>query len=504
MSIINIPFNNTNTYGIELESVSKTEIKQEKFVFILDTSGSMGERIKNSRFSKKAYVSRVFSYLFNKLKREQFGSQETTISLIVFNNQVTPIFRDKSLSHIVENPHEFLRAINNRGGTRTDLAIDHVLDNFDDTYKFVLITDGECNDPTKSFGSSDSSSGDIYLKNYLTQKMEYLKTHSKPVPQFSIMIIGDGPLEASKYMVENYNSTLSYICSKYMFVNGMEYFDEGKFEHAFKQDLMRSIADNSDIKTDINIKCTEKMLVYNSTISIDGVHSEDNQIEPNTDVNLCSSTFGTIRVFINVDNVTPESKFTISYTDSNTVQHCHQLDFSQLTKYDCQNTKHNKLASKFLTILMNKLNTDSDSEEIDKLMEICKLYPESVNDKFVSQLNEFKTMNPKERALRLMSSRTEERSRTPPRSVSPVSVREMSAMSYDVDINGRDTSPVRPRHRTPPRSQPMTPPQGFNIGAFSSPPMSPVFATTPEPVPFTSYFQIPKLLDEPEVLQDSQ
>lgn len=113
-------------------------------------------------------------------------------------------------------------------------------------------------------------------------------------------------------------------------------------------------------------------------------------------------------------------------------------------------------------------------------------------------------MNPKERALRLMSSRTEERSRTPHRSVSPVSVREMSAMSYDVDINGRDTSPVRPRHRTPPRSQPMTPPQGFNIGAFSSPPMSPVFATTPEPVPFTSYFQIPKLLDEPEVLQDSQ
>ena len=60
MSIVNIPFINTNTFGIELESLIKTEVKQEKFVFIIDISGSIGETIKNSRYSKKEYITKVF------------------------------------------------------------------------------------------------------------------------------------------------------------------------------------------------------------------------------------------------------------------------------------------------------------------------------------------------------------------------------------------------------------------------------------------------------------
>jgi hypothetical protein len=85
---------------------------------------------------------------------------------------------------------------------------------------------------------------------------------------------------------------------------------------------------------------------------------------------------------------------------------------------------------------MNKLRPNSNVEEIDTLIGIFKLYPDTVNSKFIIHLEEFKNMNIKERSLRLLSSRTEERARTPLRSVSPVSSREVTALNYDVDING--------------------------------------------------------------------
>lgn len=491
MSIINIPYQNTNTFGIELESKNKTDIKQEKFVFIIDVSGSMGERIRNSKLAKKDYVSKVFKYLFTKLKKEQISSDETTISLVVFNNQVTPIFRDQSLSNIVENPYYFLNPIINRGGTRTDLAFEYIFENFDNSYKFVLITDGECNDPTKSIGLGDSTNGDIYLKNYLTQKMEYLNVNSKPIPQFSIMIIGDGPLEASRYMVEQYNSILSYIGSQTIDIGGNLFFDEARFEHTFKQELIKSISDNSDIKTDIYIKCSDPMFVYNSTISINDFNCEDQLIEANIETNLGASTFGTIRIFISWIKPTPTSQFSISHKDSNGQSHCNVINFDQMVQYDKHNLAHNKLATRFLTTIMNKLSPESDIEEIDRLVDVCNMYPDSVKEKFIDQLNDFKTMNTKERALKLMSSRTDERSRTPPRSVSPVSMREITAIANDVDINGsirnfsRRNRPIYKRDKTPPRSrsqdflpEPINlPPQIFPTfsvnNIFESPPISP-------------------------------
>lgn len=111
MYIINFPFTNTNTFGIELVSNVKTEIKPEKFVFLIDISGSMGERIQNSRFSKKEYIRRIFIYLFGKLKREQLGTHETTISLVTFNDKPHPIFRDYKLTQILYKPEKFLNAI---------------------------------------------------------------------------------------------------------------------------------------------------------------------------------------------------------------------------------------------------------------------------------------------------------------------------------------------------------------------------------------------------------
>lgn len=437
MYIINFPFTNTNTFGIELVSNVKTEIKPEKFVFLIDISGSMGERIQNSRFSKKEYIRRIFIYLFGKLKREQLGTHETTISLVTFNDKPHPIFRDYKLTQILYKPEKFLNAITHHGGTRTDLVFDYVLDNFDSSYKFVLITDGECNVSDGTFRSKIvPNPGDVFFKNYLIKKLEELNTNNLNLPQFSIMIVGDGPLEASKYMVEKYNSILHYISSKKVAISGNDYFDEAQFEHIFKQELLKSISDNSDIKTDINICCSDPIHIYNSNVSINFISCEDELIQPSTVTNLGTSTFGTIRVFVNWSNPTPNSKFTISFNDSNGVEHSYHLFFSQAVSYDSSNPDHNKAATKFLTILMNKLRPNSNVEEIDTLIGIFKLYPNTVNSKFIIHLEEFKNMNIKERSLRLMSSRTEERARTPPRSVSPVSSREVTALNYDVDING--------------------------------------------------------------------
>jgi hypothetical protein len=443
MLIINLPFiykNNkdevANAIGIELDTNVELEIKPEKFVFIIDVSNSMGKTMHKSRYAKKDYVSKMFKYLFKKLKKEQFNGQETTISLVTFNEQAHFIFRDYTLAQLVDNPDKFLNAIINYGGTRTDIAIEYVLHNFDNTYKFILITDGACNDPANINSDFLGSSGDMFFKKYLISKSEEMNTKC-----FSIIIIGDGPLEASRYMVDKYNATLHYISSQLVSISDNDFFDEAQFEHICKVELLKAISNNSDIKTDINICCSDYVIIYNSTISVDSVSYEDEIINPNTIINIATSTFGKIRIYIDWLKLNSNSNFVIDFKDSNGIKQSTHVFLSNVVPYNPSILKHNKIASKFLTTLMNKLTPISDDNDVDLLIQICNLYPESVKSKIVTYLNNFKYMNLKERSFHLMSSRTDERMKTPPRSVSPVSPRELIALGCEININGENIAP---------------------------------------------------------------
>lgn len=452
MIIINLPFididnnklslsDSINALGLEIDTNEKLEIKPEKFVFIIDISKSMGKTIQNSRYAKKYYVSKMFKYLFKKLKKERVENQETTISLITFNEQVHFIFRDYTLDQVLDNPDKFIDAIISYGGTRTDIAIEYVLHNFDNTYKFILITDGACNDPVNINNDFLGISGDMFFKKYLVNKLEEITTNCLTIHNFSIIIIGDGPLESSRYMVEKYNSTLHYISSQLVSISSNEFFDEAQFEHICKIELLKAISDNSDIKTDINICCSDYVIIYNSTVSVNSVSYEDEIINPNTIINIATSTFGKIRIYIDWLKLHPNSNLVIEFKDSNGIKQSSHIFLSNVIPYDPSILKHNKIASRFLTTLMNKLTPTSDDNDIDSLIKLCNLYPEVVKSKFIIQLEEFKNMSVKERSFCLMSSRTDERMRTPPRSVSPFSPRELIALGCEIDINGKNIAP---------------------------------------------------------------